>query len=215
MIRWHVYIILVAIGLQGCGGGASTTTAANNIVQYHSETVLVDGAGVQVTGPQGTVDLGTPNWQGNDAELSGQTVSYVMTRQPDYFVVAGTANGIGFHGVAGALTDSYSDRPIVYDAQIQIISGKTSLQHPVSLTVNTNWDVPRVLGGIPSLGIDIFADLDQTGAFKGRVGFQQSWATLQGGLFSADPLLNAEHIAGGFSGDQFYGVITGTKTDDL
>jgi len=214
MIGRYVFIILAAIGVQGCGGGAGSPTAGGDIVQYHSETVVVDGAKVQVTGPLCVVDLGVPNWQGDDAHSSGPTLSYVMTRRPDYFVVAGTENGIGFHGVAGTLSDATGDRPITYEAQIQIISGKTALQHPVLLSVNTNWDVPRVLGGIPSLGVDIYADLNSTGEFTGRVGFRQSWATLQGGLFSADPQLNAEYIAGGFSGDQFYGIITGTKMDE-
>ena len=181
MIRRCVFIFLAAIGVQGCGGGAASPTAVGNIVQYQSETLLVDGAKVQVTGPLGVVDLGVPNWQGDYAQSSGPTLSYVMTRRPDYFVVAGVENGIGFHGAAGTLSGAYGDRPIEYKAQIQIISGQTSLQHPVVLTVNTNWDVQRVLGGIPSLGVDIFADLAKTGEFTGRVGFRQSWATLQGG----------------------------------
>lgn len=213
MIRC-VFTILAALGLQGCGGGATSGAAGDAMVQYHSDTVVVDGAGVQVLGPLGMIDLGTPDWQGDDAKTSGPTLSYVMTRHPDYFVVAGQDQGIGFHGVAGALSDGYGNRPITYQAQIQIMSGQSSLTYPVTLMVNTNWDVPRVLGGIPELGVDIFADLDITGEFTGRVGYRQSWANLQGGVFSGDPLTHGAYIAGGFSGDQFYGIITGTKSDD-
>ena len=67
MIRRCVFIFLAAIGVQGCGGGAASPTAVGNIVQYQSETLLVDGAKVQVTGPLGVVDLGVPNWQGDYA----------------------------------------------------------------------------------------------------------------------------------------------------
>lgn len=213
MIWRCLFFMLAAICVQGCGGGAVSPTTDDSRLYFQSDTLVVDGAGVQVVGPLGLVDLGHPDWQGNSASQSDPALSYIMERQADFFVVAGLENGIGFHGVAGPLSGGYGNQPILYEATIHIIAGKTTLQHPVILTVNTHWDVPRVLGGVPELGIDIFADLDISGEFSGRVGFRQTSAVLQGGLFAQDPDLHAEYIAGAFSGDQFYGVLTGAKTD--
>jgi len=208
-----MFLLIVSMGLYGCGGGAMSPTPDDTSLYFNSDTLEVDKSGVRVAGPAGVVDLGNPEWMGNSAEISGPNLSYIMERQGDYFVVAGVQDSIGFHGVAGHFSDGFGNQPIIFDANIQIVSGKTMLQHPIKLTVNTNWDVPRVLGGVPELGIDVFADLDISGKFSGQVWLRQHRAELQGGVFSQDPMLHAEFIAGGFAGEQFYGILTGEKTD--
>ena len=213
MILRFLFIMFVTMGLDGCGGGAMSPTTDDTSLYFNSATLTVDKAGVRVASPAGVVDLGNPEWMGNSAATSGPNLSYIMERQEDYLVVAGVNDSIGFHGVAGYFSQGFGNQPIIFDANIQIVSGKTMIQHPIKLTVNTNWDVPRVLGGVPDLGIDVFADLDISGEFSGQVWLRQNTAKLQGGVFSRDPMLHAEFIAGGFSGEQFYGVFMGQKTD--